>query len=131
MTRQREPRLRNELYLRWVRRLPCVRCAWNGRFNVPSEAAHCKLAIAAHGWRGWGLSERSDDTKALPLCSRCHRTDNDAQHTSSERKFWDAMCICPACLSEALLSAYLADASGMEVIYSAVRLARTLDAPPH
>lgn len=122
--RQREPRRLDPAYLRWVRKLPCVACAVNGRAIYGCEAAHVKIAVAEHGWRGHGLSERSHDDRAVGLCSYCHRTGRQAQHAMGERKFWLALGICPGCLCEALVSAYEAGQSGLEVIWSAVRAAR-------
>ena len=125
MLRQREPREQDSAYLRWIRRQCCVACAVEGKATYPSEAAHCKLAIAEHGWRGWGLSEKSDDRKCTPLCASHHRLRRDAQHGSrGERGFWLKLGICPACLCEALNSAYDAGQTGLEVIWTAVRRAR-------
>lgn len=126
-SRQREPRQRDAAYLAWIRRCPCVACAAQGRFTVPCEAAHVKLAIAAHGWRGWGLGEKSNDKNAAPLCVPHHRTGNDAQHAVGERKFWIGLGVCPGCLCENLNAAYEADHAGIEVIYQAVRA----QAPDH
>lgn len=125
MLRQREPRQQEPEYLKWIRRQPCIACAVGGKATYPSEAAHCKLPIAAHGWRGWGLSEKSDDRKCTPICAHHHRTGNDAQHGKrGERGFWLHLGICPACLAEALSAAYDAGLSGLEVIWTAVRAAR-------
>lgn len=129
MLRQREPRREDRPYLAWIRGLPCVGCAVAGMCNLRTEAAHCKLPIAAHGWRGWGHSERSDDRRCTPLCPRCHRTGPDAQHGVGERQFWDRLGICPACLATALAAAYDAQASGSAVIWEAVRGRRHDGAP--
>lgn len=125
MPRQREPRVRDGEYMGFIAHLPCVACAVEGRATLGVEVAHVKLAIAAHGWRGWGLSERSDDRKSLPLCPAHHRTGRGAQHGVGERKFWDRLGICPACLCEALNAAYDAGQSGIPVIRDAVRARRT------
>lgn len=109
----------------WVARLPCLACAVEGRARFGVEVAHCKLPIAAHGWRGWGHSEKSDDRKTIGLCSAHHRTGPDAQHGCGERQFYDRLGICPACLCEALNAAYDAGASGLDVIWTAVRARRT------
>lgn len=129
MLRQREPRRHDRPYMGWIKGLPCVGCAVRGMVNLQSEAAHCKLPIAAHGWRGWGHSEKSDDRKCTPLCRHCHRTGAGAQHATGERQFWDALGICPGCLAEALSAAYDAQASGSAAIWEAVRGRRRDGAP--
>lgn len=123
--RQREPREREQAYLLWIKRLPCVACAVGGRARFGSEAMHCKLPIAAHGWRGWGHGEKSNDRNCTPGCAAHHRTGRDAQHAVGERQYWDRLGICPACLCEALNAAYDAGASGLDVIWTAVRARRT------
>jgi len=65
---------RNPQYLRWVRSLPCAVCG-TSRYI---EAAHT-------GPRG--LSQKSSDTSAIPLCARHHRTGNDSYHKLGPRKF--------------------------------------------
>ena len=121
--RQREPRRYDRPYLGWIKGLPCVGCAAAGRANLFSEAAHCKLAIAAHGWREAGVQEKSDDRKALPLCADHHRG-RGGEHMAGARRFWDDIGICPGCLAEALGAAYDARESGAAVIWSAVRSRR-------
>lgn len=120
MLRQREPRRFERPYLGWIKGLPCVACAVRGRVNIQSEAAHCKLAIAAHGWREAGVQEKSDDRRALPLCPEDHRGQN-GEHSVGQRAFWDRLGICPGCLAMALASAYDAQESGSAVIWQAVR----------
>lgn len=104
----------------WVKTLPCIACATTGRAVFGSEAAHCKLAIAAHGWREGGVQEKSHDRRCLPLCPQHHRG-RDGEHSMGQRKFWDGLGICPACLCEALAAAYDAGAPGLEVVWDAVR----------
>lgn len=119
--RQREPRQRDRDYLGWIARLPCVACAVEGKAKFGVEVAHCKLAVAAHGWRGWGVQEKSDDRKTTPICAQHHRLGSNAQHGMSERAWWDLLGICPACLVESLNEAYDAKEPGMDVIFEAVR----------
>lgn len=121
--RQREPRERDRPYLGWIKELPCVGCARAGWYKAPSEAAHCKLAIAAHGWREGGIQEKSDDRKAVPLCDNCHRG-GSGEHMSGQRAYWDRLRICPACLAAGLSAAYDAGESGGKVIWDFVRRAR-------
>lgn len=122
--RQRDPRREDPKYLRWVRLLPCVQCAWKGRVTVGCEAAHVKIGLAEHGWREFGGGERSHDDHAVSLCPSCHRTGSDAQHRNGERKFWLRLGICPGCLCLSLKSAYDAGESGITVIWTAVRSAK-------
>lgn len=131
MTRQREPRQRDLPYMLWLKGLVCVRCAYRGYAVSPCEVAHLKMGIGFHGWREAGVQERSNDRRSTPLCDRCHRTDNDAQHARGERRFWDAMNLCPACLAIKLGAAYDEGACGAAVIWQAVREAQTRVEPPH
>ena len=108
--RAKTPRVRDPHYLEWLHDQPCVKCEVDGTPQTTrTEAAHCKLAIASKGWRGWGLSEKSDDNKALPLCSHHHRTGRDAEHNIGQRQFWDRIGVCPADLCEALVESYQND----------------------
>ena len=129
MIRQRRPRERDVPYMLWIKGLPCAACAVAGRATFGSEAAHCKLAIAAHGWREGGLGEKGEsDRRCLPLCPEHHRG-RTGEHLNGMRKFWDALGICPACLAESLSSAYDAGESGLPVIRDAVKR-RRLDGEP-
>jgi hypothetical protein len=65
---------RNPQYLRWIRTLPCAACGTTRHV----EAAHT-------GPRG--LSQKSPDTSAIPLCPRHHRTGDDSYHKLGPRKF--------------------------------------------
>jgi len=66
--------IRNPGYLRWIRTLPCSVC----RTTRAVEAAH----TGPHG-----LSQKSSDLCAIPLCVRHHRTGNDSYHKLGPRKF--------------------------------------------
>ena len=65
---------RNPQYLRWIRTLPCSVCGTT-RYV---EAAHT-------GPRG--LSQKSSDTSAIPLCPQHHRTGHDSYHKLGPRRF--------------------------------------------
>jgi len=72
---------RSPEYLAWIRTLGCVICSRvDGGFTV-IEAAHTN----ALGCRG--LSEKSSDFSAIPLCARHHREDSDSYHRLGERGF--------------------------------------------
>ena len=66
--------IRNPGYLRWIRTLPCSVC----RTTRAVEAAH----TGPHG-----LSQKSADLSAIPLCARHHRTGDDSYHKLGPRKF--------------------------------------------
>ena len=66
--------VRNPEYLRWIRTLPCSVC----RTTRAVEAAH----TGPHG-----LSQKSSDLSAIPLCAWHHRTGNDSYHKLGPRKF--------------------------------------------
>jgi hypothetical protein len=65
---------RNAGYLRWIRTLPCSVC----RTTRAIEAAH----TGPHG-----LSQKSSDLSAIPLCVKHHRTGDDSYHKLGPRKF--------------------------------------------
>jgi hypothetical protein len=66
--------VRNPGYLRWIRSLPCSVC----RTTRGVEAAH----TGPHG-----LSQKSSDLSAIPLCARHHRTGDDSYHKLGPRRF--------------------------------------------
>ena len=65
---------RNPGYLQWIRTLPCSVC----RTTRVVEAAH----TGPHG-----LSQKSSDLSAIPLCVKHHRTGDDSYHKLGPRKF--------------------------------------------
>jgi hypothetical protein len=65
---------RNPGYLQWIRTLPCSVC----RTTRAIEAAH----TGPHG-----LSQKSSDLCAIPLCVMHHRTGDDSYHKLGPRKF--------------------------------------------
>ena len=66
--------VRNPGYLRWIRTLPCSVC----RTSRSVEAAH----TGPHG-----ISQKSSDLSAIPLCAKHHRTGDDSYHKLGPRKF--------------------------------------------
>ena len=66
--------VRNPGYLRWIRTLPCSVC----RTSRSVEAAH----TGPHG-----ISQKSSDLSASPLCAKHHRTGDDSYHKLGPRKF--------------------------------------------
>jgi hypothetical protein len=66
--------VRNPGYLQWIRTLPCSVC----RTTRAVEAAH----TGPHG-----LSQKSSDLSAIPLCVRHHRSGDDSYHKLGPRRF--------------------------------------------
>jgi hypothetical protein len=79
MSNQRTPRVREPLYLAFLRRKPCLACG-----KTPSDAAHIRFVPGGSGWRHVGMMEKPDDFRAVPLC----RKDHTIQHSMSEEKYW-------------------------------------------
>lgn len=91
MLRQREPRQRDNKHLDFIRSLPCCICG----DDTTTEAAHIRVASLANGKNATGMSEKSSDKWALPLCGKHHRE----QHTMAELKFWAKYNIDPFALA--------------------------------
>lgn len=58
-------------YLGWIKTLPCAICGRTGSEYFAVEAAHS-------GPRG--LSQKTSDRNAIPLCVEHHRAGRNAQH---------------------------------------------------
>lgn len=81
-----------EDYRRWLRKLPCARCAHPGDRSNPIVAAHVDHA------GGKGTSTKVADRYCIPLCDDCHKQ----QHAMGWRSFEMALPIGDAVkLSEA------------------------------
>lgn len=83
--RRKQPRVKEESHLAFIRSLPCCVCGKHG----PSEAAHIRMADARYAKRASGTAEKPSDRFTVPLCPRCHRLGPDAQHSMNERVFWE------------------------------------------
>lgn len=94
----RQPRQKSPTHLRRVRQLPCLACGRPG----PSEAAHVRYGDPGHQKRPTGMGERPDDRWSVPLCARCHRLDDDAQHARGERDWWSSRGIDPIAVAARL-----------------------------
>lgn len=88
--RQRDPRVRDEKHLRFIRSLPCCICG----DNTTTEAAHLRTSNILLGKddHGWG---RPNDKWCLPLCGKHHRE----QHEGNELVFWTSYGIDPFMLA--------------------------------
>lgn len=95
---QRQPRVRDNAFLAFVRRKPCMKCGTTQRV----EAAHVRSGYPEAGWRSTGMQEKPDDCRTLPLCATCHREGPKAQHGGNERAWWEALGIYPPAACAAL-----------------------------
>jgi len=89
--RQREPRQRDERHLDFIRSQPCCICG----DDTTVEAAHIRTGAPEHSKLPTGMSEKPNDSWALPLCNR-HHTE---QHTMNELAFWKSYGIDPFMLA--------------------------------
>jgi hypothetical protein len=82
---------KDKAYLDWIRSLPCVLCFRHSYssgdvWQYPGDFARYRRAEAAHvGTRG--LSQKSLDRQAIPLCIEHHRTGKASAHVLG-KKFW-------------------------------------------
>lgn len=109
---QRQPRERDNTYLAWIRRLPCVCCGSTTRV----EAAHIRAGYAVAGWEPTGMAQKPHDWRTAPLCADDHREGPGAQHRANERAWWSARGIDPPALCAALRTAYDNDHDGADVV---------------
>jgi len=84
-------------HLAAIRKCPCVACGED--LNI--EAAHVRMASAAHNKRSTGMQEKPDDKWVLPLCKGCHHD----QHSWGELTFWHKHQISPFLICELLFAA--------------------------
>lgn len=114
---QRQPRVKDPVYLNWIRRLPCVICG--ARL---AEAAHVRAGYSTEGWEPTGMAQKPHDWRTVPLCRFCHREGPDAQHNANERQWWSNHGIDPPDLCRALRAAFEADQDG-EIVLRRFRVA--------
>src|SRR4051812_116248 len=60
--RQREPRVKDNKHLDYIRSLPCCICG-----GIDTEAAHIRTASLEHGKQHTGMGEKPSDKWAVPL----------------------------------------------------------------
>lgn len=101
---KRQPRERDNGYLAFLRRLPCVACVKLGGSCGPTQAAHLRFSDAARGRINSGMQQKPSDRWATPLGAGHHAE----QHAGNERAFWDRLGIDAGDLCEALYAAFLA-----------------------
>jgi hypothetical protein len=112
-TGQRSPRERDNGFLAYLRRLPCIAGLIEGGCSGPIEAAHLRFSSAKAGRVNPGKSAKPSDKWATPLCRTHHQSD---QHRHSERSFWERLGVDPDEFASALYAAYRAGSDGSEVV---------------
>lgn len=94
--RFREPRVKSERHLAFVRVLPCLVC----HNPIETQAAHIRFACAEVNKRQCGKSEKPDDKWTVPLCGKHHAD----QHAMNEQEFWLTVGIDPIKIARQLWS---------------------------
>jgi hypothetical protein len=84
MLRQRQPRLSEPDYLRWLR---AQRCACGCLRGPPCDAAHLRAGSLKYGKSITGMGRKPDDAWALPLTHSCHLRQH---HHGNELEWWAA-----------------------------------------
>lgn len=105
-----QARVRDVLYLAWIRRQPCAAVSL-GACAGAIEAAHVRFSDASAGRVNPGMQRKPDDAYTVPLCAAHHREGPKAQHRGDERKFWEGMSINPGDLMRDLRGRYLEEPS--------------------
>ncbi len=100
--RQRQPRVKDERFLAYVRTKRCCRCGG----MPPVQAAHLRGAQPGLDKRPTGMGERPDDRWSIPLCPSCHLDGPDALHKTGEANFFRHLGFDPFRLAEALYDEY-------------------------
>ena len=72
-------------HLSMVHVLPCIACGSRERV----EAAHVRMADLERGKDYTAKGKKPSHRWILPLCASCHREGPTAQHSMSERVFWE------------------------------------------
>ncbi len=118
---QRQPRVRDPIFLKWIRTLPCIACAVEGKTTFGCHAAHIRYADAAAGWNNPGLQSKPSDRRCAPLCPAHHTEGPKAQHRANERAWWSALGINPPQLCAALSVAFDGGRDGAQVVRAFAR----------
>lgn len=70
--------LRSEAYLDFIRHKPCILCG-----SPPKSDPHHQ------GYRG--LGQKTDDTRTVPLCRKCHREFHDLRDKDKKEELIEEM----------------------------------------
>lgn len=92
--RFREPRVKSERHLAFIRQLPCCIC----HNNIETQAAHVRFTCDAK--INPGMQQKPSDRYTVPLCNRHH----EEQHRMNEKVFWLTVGIDPHKLADLLWS---------------------------
>ena len=93
--RQKQPRIRDEKHLQYIRSLPCCICG----DDTTTEAAHIRSGSINHGKSSTGMAEKPNDSWCVPLCGKHHRE----QHAfGNELEWWKCHGINPFILAMTL-----------------------------
>lgn len=74
-------------YLAWIRTLPCICCQLLARIGSSRLKQESHTEAAHTGPRG--LSQKTDDRTAIPLCGVRHHREGKRSHHRMGRKFFD------------------------------------------
>lgn len=96
-------RVRDNGFLAFLRRQACA--VGPEGCSGAVEAAHVRYAVPGEG--STGMQRKPSDTRAVPLCAEHHRIGPDAQHSTSERAWWQRHGIDPLALAARLYVIYL------------------------
>ena len=91
-------RERDNGYLAFLRRQPCVTCG----AHAPNDAAHIRMACREIGKPSTGMQVKPSDQYAVSLCRTCHTT----QHSGAESRFWQERGIDPFVTAATLYQRY-------------------------
>ncbi len=94
---QRQPRLHDPGFLRFLRKKPCIICG-----TLPSDACHIRFGSEAYGKRAVGIGEKPDDRWCVAMCRRCHML----QHGMNEQEFWRERRMLPLLIAQKFYSEY-------------------------
>lgn len=93
-------RVENRDYRAFIRSLPCIQCAIEGRTTFGCDPAHVSYAFP--GWTHRGKGTKVDDVRCVPSC----RTHHDEQHADgNERRYWARYGLDPVLFCQALADA--------------------------
>lgn len=128
----RTPRERDQPYMGWVAKLPCIGClARRGVLVRGVQVAHCRAAYPEEGifWRSVGKQEKPHDRRTTPLCPDCHLNGRNAQHRMNEELWWDELGVYPPEFCAALIKAYDTGQGGFAVVAHFAALAKRRGRP--
>lgn len=104
-------RVENRAYREFIRDLPCIQCAIEGRTTFGCDPAHVSYAFPGWGHRGKGT--KVDDVRTVPSC----RLHHDEQHDDgNERRYWARYRLSPVDFCAALEGAYPDITVGAQIV---------------